>query len=419
MMTWLLMIFYALNFVDRQIVSILAEPIAREFALSDTAIGVMTGLAFAFFYAGLGIPLARWTDRPTTDRPYLMSFCLALWSAMTALCGLAQSFVQMVLCRIGVAVGEAGCLPVAHSLIADAVPAERRSSAIAFFGLGQPIGAILGIIVGGLLAEHYGWRAAFMLVGGPGIAVAILGAILLPEPRRHLKQEQAQQKSGPPRASLGETLRQIVTSRAYLYMLGAGSVMAFVTFGQGVWIAIFFMRSHSLTTGQTGLWLGLLSGGLGIVGMILGGHLADRFGARRPSGSLMPVVYSLLLALPLQIAAAQVADWRLAMLLFGVVAGCQAFYFGPGWGLVQGLVPSSSRAMAAALKLFVQAMLGLGVGPLLFGLLSDALRPTYGEQSVRMVLIVSSFLFLVAAWLYWRASRYLEVELRRATANNG
>ncbi|WP_309089525.1 MFS transporter [Phenylobacterium sp.] len=405
---WVLMLFYALNYVDRQIVGILAEPIAKEFGLSDTQIGVMTGLAFAAFYAGLGIPLARLADNPKTNRVVLLSVCLALWSGMTALCGLAQNYAQMLLGRIGVAVGEAGCMPGAHSLIADMVPPERRSSAIAFFGVGQPVGVLLGMVLGGILADAYGWRTAFLVVGLPGVALALVALKLVPEPRRVLGKAAA---AAAPRATVGQAIAEIIRSPAYLFMLGAGSVMAFVTFGQGVWIAIFLQRTHELTPGQTGLWLGLLSGGLGIVGMVVGGWAADRFATRSPRHQLTPVVVSLLIALPLQLLAVTVGDWRLAILLFGLVAGCQAFYFGPGWGLVQGLVSPPARATAAAVKLFVQAVLGLGVGPLLFGAISDILKPSYGDESVRMVLLFASFIFLVPALCYWLASRSLEREL--------
>ena len=163
-MLWTLLIVYVFNFLDRQIVNILAEPIRRDLDLSDTQIGLMTGLAFALFYTVLGLPIARYSDRPTTDRGRLIAVALAVWSAMTALCGFAQNFVQLLLARVGVGVGEAGCTPAAHSLIADRVPAERRASAMAFYALGIPLGSLLGMVIGGYLADEIGWRKAILCV---------------------------------------------------------------------------------------------------------------------------------------------------------------------------------------------------------------------------------------------------------------
>ena len=181
---WILLIVYIFNFIDRQIVNILAEPIRMELGLSDTQIGLMTGLAFALFYTVLGLPIARFSDRSTTNRPWLIGGALAIWSAMTALCGLAQNFAQLLLARIGVGVGEAGCTPPAHSLIADLVEPSKRASALAFYALGIPVGTLLGMFIGGLLADAVGWRNAFLIVGLPGLILAIIVFTTLKDPRR-------------------------------------------------------------------------------------------------------------------------------------------------------------------------------------------------------------------------------------------
>ena len=181
---YVLLVVYVLNFLDRQIVGILAEPISRELGLSDTQIGLMTGIAFALFYTGLGIPIARYCDRPTTSRVKVIAVCLAIWSAMTALCGAAQNFAQMFLARIGVGIGEAGGTPPAHSLIAEMAAPEKRASALSFYQLGPPIGGMIGLILGGMLADSIGWRWAFVVVGAPGVLLALVVVLLLRDPRQ-------------------------------------------------------------------------------------------------------------------------------------------------------------------------------------------------------------------------------------------
>ncbi len=228
---WILLIVYIFNFIDRQIVNILAEPIRLELGLSDTQIGLMTGLAFALFYTILGLPIARFSDRPTTHRPKLIAAALATWSAMTALCGMAQNFVQLLLARIGVGIGEAGCTPPAHSLIADMVEPKKRSSALAFYALGIPVGTLLGMMIGGLLADFVGWRRAFFIVGVPGVLLAIVVAWVLKEPRRHLTQAQAA-SNAQQTMPLGQAVRSVMGSRAFVLLLVAGSAAAFLAYGR-------------------------------------------------------------------------------------------------------------------------------------------------------------------------------------------
>src|SRR5690606_27150646 len=206
-MLWILLVVYIFNFLDRQIVNILAEPIKTSLRLSDTQLGLLAGPAFAVFYALLGIPIARHADKEGTNRVRLIAAALAIWSAMTAVCGLAQNFVQLLLARIGVGVGEAGCTPAAHSLITDSVPAEKRSSAIAFYGLGVPVGSLLGLILGGVVNDLYGWRIALMLVGAPGLLLALIVLIFMREPRHHRIAQTV--KAAPAQLPVGAALREI------------------------------------------------------------------------------------------------------------------------------------------------------------------------------------------------------------------
>ncbi|MDP9412854.1 MAG: MFS transporter [Pseudomonadota bacterium] len=407
MVMWTLLVVYTLNFLDRQIVNILAEPIKRDLGLSDTQIGLMTGLAFALFYTILGIPIARYADNPKTSRTALISVSLAFWSGMTALCGLAQNFGQLLLARVGVGVGEAGCTPAAHSLISDTVPAGKRSSAIAFYGLGIPIGSLLGMAIGGVLADAFGWRTAFLVVGIPGVLMALILPLLIKEPR----------KSAPARVSAAgglparEALREIVRSPAFIQLLLAASLVAFLSYGKVVWAAILFIRVHGLSPGETGLWLGILGGLAAMAGTWVGGLLADRFGGKDPRHLVTAPALGLVVGAPILFFGYAAQDWRLGLFLIVIATLVNSFYYGPTYACVQALVRPQARAMATAVMLFGQNLIGLGLGPLFFGMLSDALQPIAGAESVRWVLFGAAWLGLVPAYFFWRARNPLRREL--------
>ena len=407
---WILLIVYIFNFIDRQIVNILAEPIRLELGLSDTQIGLMTGLAFALFYTILGLPIARFSDRPTTHRPKLIAAALATWSAMTALCGMAQNFVQLLLARIGVGIGEAGCTPPAHSLIADMVEPKKRSSALAFYALGIPVGTLLGMMIGGLLADFVGWRRAFFIVGVPGVLLAIVVAWVLKEPRRHLTQAQAA-SNAQQTMPLGQAVRSVMGSKAFVLLLVAGSAAAFLAYGKTTWTTIFFQRTHGLTPGEVGFWFGVVNGAAGIAGTFLGGWLADRYGAENRRHVLTAPAVGMALAGPLAFLAYRADNWLFALTLLFLPTLFNSLYYGPTYSAAQGLVPLRARAIAAAVLLFFQNLIGLGLGPLFFGMLSDWLRPEFGEESVRYVLYGAAFLGLLPAFFFWRCSLRLNEEL--------
>ncbi len=410
---WILLIVYIFNFIDRQIVNILAEPIAQELGLSDTQIGLMTGLAFALFYTALGLPIARFADRPSTNRPRLIAIALAAWSVMTALCGMAQNFGQLLLARIGVGVGEAGCTPPAHSLISDIVPPEKRSSALAFYALGIPVGTLLGMLIGGLLADWVGWRQAFLIVGLPGVALALVVAFALKDPRQSAPLTPEEQSAQPRTLSTFEAVKAVMGSRAFVLLLAAGSSAAFLSYGKTTWTAIFFQRTHGLSPGEVGFWFGIIAGAAGIVGVWLGGYLADRFGAKNRRHVLTAPAIGMAIAAPLAFLAYQAPSWPVALALLIVPTLCNSLYYGPTYSAAQGLVPLRARAIAAATVLFFQNLIGLGLGPLFFGMLSDLLQPAYGEESVRYVLFGAAFLGLVPAFFFWRCSLRLDEELDR------
>jgi MFS family permease len=416
LLLWLLLIVYVFNFIDRQIVNILAEPIAQELHLSDTQIGLMTGIAFALFYTVLGLPIARYSDRPTTNRIGLISVSLTIWSAMTALSGFAQNFVQLLLARVGVGVGEAGCTPAAHSLIADVVPKEKRASALAFYALGIPIGSLLGLMIGGQLADRLGWREAFMVVGAPGVLLAGMLLLVLREPRRGaLMIAAAAARPAPTALSNREALKAIFGSPAFVLLLTAGSAASFLSYGKATWTTIFFQRTHGLTPGEVGFWFGVWGGAAGIAGTWLGGWLADRYGRDNRRHVLTAPAIGMTIAAPMAFAAYFMSDWRVSLGLLMIPTLLNSLYYGPTYSSVQGLVPPPARAVASATLLFGQNLIGLGLGPLFFGMLSDFIRPHVGEDSVRYVLFGAAWLGLIPAFFFWRCSLRLNAELDRHT----
>ncbi len=406
-MLWTLLVVYIFNFLDRQIVNILAEPIAKDLGLSDTQLGLMTGLAFALFYTVLGLPIARYADKPNTDRSRLIALALAVWSVMTALCGLAQNFTQLLLARIGVGVGEAGCTPAAHSLIADRVTPEKRPGAMAFYALGIPAGTLLGMMIGGFLADTIGWRAAFMLVGTPGLLLAGVVVLLIKDKDRPQRSHSETASS----ESMFAAIRELLRSPAYVLLLAAGSASSFLAYGKVTWTTIFFQRSYGLSATEVGFWYGLANGLAGMAGTWLGGWLADRYGRQDRRHVVTAPAVGMALAVPLAIVAFSATDWRIALLLLIIPIVCNSLYYGPVYSSAQGLVALRHRAMASAFLLFGQNLIGLGLGPLFFGMLSDWIRPTYGEESVRYVLYGAATLGLIPALLFWMLRPRLHAEL--------
>jgi len=411
-MLWILLIVYIFNFLDRQIVNILAEPIKADLGLSDTQLGLLAGPAFAVFYALLGIPIARYADKDGTNRVRLIALALAIWSAMTAVCGLAQNFVQLLFARIGVGVGEAGCTPAAHSLISDSVAPEKRSSAIAFYGLGVPVGSLLGLIIGGVVNDLYGWRIALMLVGAPGLMLALVVLFVMREPRHSRTAEAAATAAAVTRLSTGDAMREIFTSRSFIYILIASSIVAFLGYGKALWTISFFIRSHGLSTTEAGLSMAVVLGLAGVFGTWLGGKMADKFGARDKRHILTFPAYGMALAAPILFLGYFMEDWRVAVALLIIPTILNSAYYGPAYACVQGLVRPQARAVAASIMLFGQNLIGLGFGPFLFGVLSDALAPVAGQESVRWVLYGAAWLGLIPAFFFWRASLRLNAELK-------
>ncbi|MEQ8859048.1 MAG: MFS transporter [Pseudomonadales bacterium] len=412
----MLVVVYVFNFLDRQIVTILAEPIKIDLGLNDTQIGLMTGLAFAVFYTVLGIPLARLADR--ANRVSIITFALVVWSGMTALCGAAQNFVQMLAARIGVGVGEAGCSPPAHSLIADYYPPEKRASALSIYALGIPIGSILGLMSGGWIAELYGWRTAFFVVGVPGIVLAVLFKLTVREPLRGMS-DAARGTAAPEQLPLGETLRTLMGNRTMLHIAMGGALTSFVGYGLGQWLPAYFIRIHGLGIAETATYFGLALGVASAVGTFLGGSLADRLAARdRRLYAWIPAA-GVLVAFPFYVAAMLSGNPYVAIAILIAPSLLNSLWLGPAFGTIQNLAPMRMRALASAMLLFVLNIIGLGFGPFLVGVLSDLLSGTFGADSLRYAILIATVAYFWAGAHFLLAGRTIREDLDAARAAEG
>jgi MFS family permease len=419
---WVLLIIYTLNFLDRQVVNILAEPIKRDLGLADWQLGMMTGLAFAIFYTVLGIPIARLAE--TKNRPFIIGASVAAWSAFTVLCGFTQNFWQLILMRIGVGVGEAGCTPPAHSLITDYVPKEKRASAIAFYSIGTPLGTLAGMAMGGLVADAYGWRVAFMVAGAPGILFAFVAMFTLIEPRRQLAADIAARASA--QISLMAALAVLATKKTFWLVALAASIKAFIGYGHAPFTASFFFRNHGpeiaqlaagfglKSAGFLGLALGLIGGAAGVVGAWLGGVLADKLGARDLRAYVMVPAIASLITIPIYIIAVSLGAPMHAIGLLAINALLGTLWYGPVYATAQSIVEPHMRATASAVLLLIINLIGLGLGPVAVGLLSDVLAGPGGlgeAQGVRWALMISALLGVVAFGLFWTARKTIREEM--------
>ena len=404
----LLVVVYVFNFIDRSILGILVEPIKQDLGVSDTLMGFLGGIAFATFYTFLGIPIARLADRGS--RRNILAVCLALWSGATALCGLAANFVHLLLARIGVAVGEAGGSPPSHSMISDMFPPERRATALAIYALGIPIGTMLGNLGGGWINEAFDWRTAFLVVGAPGLLLALVVRFTLREPVRGASEGLS--------ADTGETppvmavFRLLWSRRSFRYMTIGGSLHAFVGYGVGLWIPAMFMRSHGLGTAEMGVALFYL-GFASIAGTLLGGYMGDRLGARDQRWYLWLPGLAILASLPFSFYAYITSDPYAALWTLAVPAALGAYYLGPTFSMTQGLVGLRMRALASSILLFILNIIGLGLGPQFTGIASDLLNAwtDLGADSLRWALVLCLTFNLVSAAMYLAAGKTIRADL--------
>ncbi len=402
----LLFVVYVFNFIDRQILTILLEPIKQELGVSDSAMGFLTGGAFAIFYTFAGIPIGRFADRGV--RRSVIAVGAALWSAMTALSGLAQSFVQLALARIGVGIGEAGCSPPAHSLLSDYFPPERRATALAVYASGIHFGTAFGWLAGGQIADALGWRAAFFVVGLPGILLAALVQLTVREPPRGLS-EGSRAGDAP---STREVFDFLWSLRSFRHLSLASALTAFGGYAVATWTPTFLVRVHGMSLAEAGTWLGLIAGLAGASGAYLGGAVADRLRARDPRYSLWVPALASVAGLPFAGLLLFWPDPRAALLLSIPSTVFGAMWLGPIFALTQTLVRVRMRAVGSAILLFIINLIGLGLGPQTVGLLNDLLRPRFGAGAVRWSLAaVVLAMSLWAALHFALAARTLRADL--------
>jgi predicted MFS family arabinose efflux permease len=405
-----LFLVYVFNFIDRQILGILLDDIKADLNVSDTAMGLLVGFAFVLFYTFAGIPIARLADR--YSRRNIIALGLALWSAMTAASGLAQNFTQLALARVGVGVGEAAGSPPAHSLLADYFPSGRRATALAIYSTGVYVGAMLAFLAGAYVKEAFGWRAAFFVVGIPGLLLAVLVRLTIAEPPRGMS-DPAGNSAPASQPGIRETLHYFLHCRALVWLVLAASVQSLSGYSVLVWGPAYLGRVHGMGGVAIGTSLGLIIGVAGSLGGYLGGKWADRLGQADVRWYLRLPALQSLLALPFVVGFVLLNSSTAALLCFIPFYFLGAMYVGPMLSMVQSLAPLQMRATASAILLFVLNMVGLGLGPVLVGAMNDYLFADQGNEAIRYSLLVMGCVGACASVLFWIASRHLPAGLSR------
>ena len=412
-LAWLLLLMlatYTLNFADRQILVILIEPIKKEFGVSDAMMGALTGLAFTLLYVGLSIPAARLADQ--WSRVNVLCLSAAAWSAFTALSGFAAQFWHLAVARVGVGIGEAGGLPPTQSILSAYFPVQWRATALSILGAGGNLGSFVGLYGGALVNESHGWRMAFIALGIPGIILAVLIWLTVPEPPRA--------KIPPQQASIWQVIGLCLQSRSITlasFGCGIGTIAAY---GLLTWLPSFFIRVHGVAPVTASLLMGVGGSVGGILGGVVGGRLVDRLAQKSPALQLSIPALGFALCFPVQLGMLLWPESHyfmlgphhvpLAALLVPVNTFFFSFWLGPTYAMAQSLVPESMRSQATAFVLLIYILLGQGLGPFLTGVLSDLFHASANVQSLRYALLTVLPTSLVAAGLYYLASRRYPAE---------
>jgi MFS family permease len=411
----ILLIGYIINFVDRSILSLLLEPIKLELALTDSQLGFLGGLAFAVFYTFLGIPIAALADR--RSRVKILAVSMVIWSAMTAICGLANNFLTLLLARIGVGVGEAGASPPSHSLISDYFPIETRATALSIYALGIPLGTMIGSFVGGWGADTVGWRYTFFLVGVPGIIFAFIVWFTLREPPRGMSDIKLDAPSAPPVNTappppVSTVLKLLWSKTSFRHLAFAAGLHAFVSYGAGTWNAPFFIRIHEMSLTDIGSILALIAG-IGAIGTFFGGYISDKLSDRTNDKRWyfwVPGIATLVMV-PFQLVAYLYGGVWVVVASLMMVAILGNAYLGPSFAMTQALVSLRMRAVASAILLFVLNLIGMGLGPYFIGVLSDILTPDFGIYSIRYAMCAAVLVNVWAACHYFIGARTMRGDL--------
>ena len=397
----LLMLAYTLSMCDRMILSILFPDIKAEFGLTDTQLGFLGGISFALFYATMGLPIAKLSDQYSRKRIIIAS--LIIFSIMTALGGMATGFISLLVFRIGVGIGEAGVNPASHSIIADYFPPQRRAFAMAILMLGGSFGMMFGFVGGGFIAEAYNWRIALVSVGVPGLLLAVVMARSLREPGRGTYEIE----TPPPPPPIRTTAATMWANPAMRHLIAGGIAVGLMGYGFTQWLPTFFMRTHDLSQSQTGMLMAGLFGISGAIGALAAGKWFDRLSTRGFQHGMRMLAIVPFFTGPFFIMGLLADDLTTAILLFIIPGFAGNYAIGPTIAMVQTLSPVHMRAVSSAIKMLCLNLIGMGLGPLLVGVLSDLLTPEHGEDALSVAL---AFFTLVGLWgtvHFWLCGRAL------------
>lgn len=375
---WFLFVVYVFNFVDRQILATLMELIKKDFSLTDTQLGLLSGLAFAAFYTTVGIPIARLADK--SNRVNIIAASLLVWSAATAATAFAKNFTHLFLCRIVVGIGEAGCSPPAHSLISDYFEPKRRATALSIYSMGVYGGSFLGLLVGGVVAQKYGWRVAFMLVGLPGLLLAVIMKLTLREPPRGFSEGGTHTVKEPP--PMLTVLKTLWGKSTFKHLSVASGLHAFVSYGVSAFYNSYLIRSHGFTVAEAGIWLAFIVGIGGLAGTFFGGTIADKLSQKHGDSRYLLKVPAIsnLIALPFAVTAFATGSTALALVCLFVYICFGTMYLAPSISATYRLVGARERALASALLFLVLNFIGMGVGPTLTGMISETFKQWFVGQ---------------------------------------
>ncbi|HYI47100.1 MAG TPA: MFS transporter [Allosphingosinicella sp.] len=399
-----LLLAYIFNFVDRQIIGILAVPIKAEFGLEDDTLGLL-GVVFGIFYATIALPIAWLADR--RNRVTIIAASICLWSLFTAACGMAQNFTQLVLARMGVAFGEAGGIAPSYSLISDFYPKSRRARALAFFSLGIPIGSALGIFFGGWLTTHLSWRAAFIIVGLAGLPTALLVWTLIREPKRG-GLDRAEGEAVPPAPPFLATGRTLAANPSFWLLSFGAASGSILGYGLIFWLPSFFNRTFGLSTADVGWFYGSIVLVGGVAGTLLGGWVGDRIGPARPGAyALIPACCFLVTAPAFALGLFAPNLW-VAWLLFTLGQMTALAWLGPVISAVQHIVQPAIRATASASFLFINNLIGIAFGIYFLGWLSDRMKAAHGSDSLQYSILYGLGFYLLSAAIYFAAAKRLK-----------
>jgi MFS family permease len=397
-----------LSFMDRMMMGMLMQPIKLELHLSDTELGFLTGVAFALFYVTLGIPIARWADRG--NRVTIISLALGLWGVMVGLSSFVTNFLQLALVRVGAGIGEAGVMPPSYSLIGDYFPVAQRLRALSIFMSGVSLSIAISYIFAGWMNDNYGWRAAFIIVGAPGLLLAVLVKLTLGEPRR---MGAGALTTSPPVVSLRGGFALLWRQRSYRYLVIAISLSNFVGMGLGQWLPTHFIRTHGLATTEIGLWLGLIGGSCGGIATLGAGYIFDRYIGDNPRLQLRWIAMVAILIPPVYWVLIGTASKTTALLLLIPMHMQFLFFYGPVMTLLQRLVADRMRALALAVALLTMNLMGMGLGPQVVGILSDLFAPAFGTaKALALGMGIAATAAFGSGLYFWKAGAAVDADLQ-------